>query len=78
MNQNIKCPKCEKDMQIGYLLDHGHLNSTTQTHWVEGEPQKGFFGLKIKSKKVLPTSTFRCPKCGFIELYAPENDNKER
>jgi hypothetical protein len=58
-------------MEVGYFLDVGHANRPFQQRWVPGEPKKSFwFGLKIDRSQLVPVTTFRCPKCGYLESYA--------
>ncbi len=39
--------------------------------WVEGEPKKAWFGLRLpKQKEWIPIATLRCSVCGYIESYA--------
>ena len=70
---DIKCPKCQNLMDEGFLLDRGTEHILYQSHWVEGKAEKSFWaGLKVKDRKQKAIVLFRCPDCGFIELYAPE------
>ena len=59
-------------MAQGFLLeftDHGVGHATS---WVEGAPEKGWFGaVKRKGKKELTVETFRCERCFLLESYAP-------
>ncbi|MSR61235.1 MAG: hypothetical protein EXS08_02140 [Planctomycetes bacterium] len=66
-----KCPKCGPAMDEGFVLDERH-RGVTQSSWVEGEPVPSFWsGLKLSGHLRLKVSTFRCPKCGYLESYAP-------
>lgn len=63
-------------MEEGFLMDKGHANSRTQQEWVEGEPEPSFWlGLSLKGKDKLRVATYRCPKCGLLQSYAP-NDGR--
>lgn len=54
------------------MLDKGDYNSPTQQEWAEGPPEKSFWtGLKLKGKEKLRVATYRCPKCGLLQSYAP-------
>ena len=45
---------------------------TVQEKWVPGAPQTSIWrGLKIDSSQTCPVFTLRCPKCGYLESYAP-------
>ena len=59
-------------MEPGLLLDKGHYNSLNTAEWLEGEREESIWtGLKTKGKERLSVRTFRCPKCGYLESYAP-------
>jgi hypothetical protein len=65
------CPKCHITMEPGVLLDRGDHNSLSTSDWLKGEPERTFWGgLKTKGRDRLPVHTFRCPNCGYLELYA--------
>jgi predicted nucleic-acid-binding Zn-ribbon protein len=68
-----RCPKCQKTMERGHIPDVGHGGQVYQTGWSQGEPerQRFFGGIKFRKKEQLPLSAFRCPGCGYVELYAP-------
>ena len=69
--QARSCAKCSTLMVGGYLLDHKH-GAVTQSQWVEGAPEISYWvGLKTDERPVLPLVSFRCPKCWYVELYAP-------
>ena len=73
METEIKCPKCSNLMQEGFLLDRGADNFTFQGTWVQDKAEESFWlGLNIKNKKKINVKVFRCPKCSFLEFYAPE------
>ncbi len=68
------CAKCSALMEPGFQLDYTH-GAMTQSSWVEGEPERSFWtGVKIKGHQKLPVTTFRCPKCGYLESYARSAD----
>jgi hypothetical protein len=55
-------------MTTGYLLDSGEAPKVTE--WIEGPPDKSFWGLKLKNRRRFPVVADRCERCGFLELYA--------
>ena len=64
------CPKCSGIMEEGFLPEHGRSFVIAST-WHEGEPEPSFWrGTKIDPMKEKKIRSFRCVKCGFIELYA--------
>jgi hypothetical protein len=67
------CPDCQRRMEGGYLLDRAHATHEVGT-WVEGAPEKSFWG-GIKNKKnvrQLTVYAWRCPGCKQVRLYAPD------
>ena len=66
-----ECPKCRRPMQRGFLLDGRHAERRSVSEWVEGAPEKSFWsGLKIGDRRVMPVTTWRCERCGYLESYA--------
>jgi hypothetical protein len=55
MNEVKKCPKCNGEMEIGYLRDAPYWRKGTSL-WQVG------FGTRVYA--------YRCKSCGYIELYA--------
>lgn len=53
----------------GFVVDHGH-GATLVSHWIEGTPERGIFGLKLRRRKKIPVQTWRCGRCGHLERYA--------
>jgi hypothetical protein len=66
VEQAIACPKCNKQMQEGYLRDEARL-----ARWYEGPPRR-WLGMTLVgwAKKQLPITAYRCPGCGYLESYA--------
>ena len=66
------CNDCQRSMEGGYLLDRNHTNHEVGT-WVEGPPEKSFWGgiKKIKGRRQLSVYAWRCPGCSIVRLYAP-------
>jgi len=73
MSTPTKCPKCDGEMQEGFILDWtegGRLASS----WVAGKPEASFWmGTKIDGKEQHHIQSFRCTKCGYLESYARES-----
>ena len=66
----LKCPKCQNEMESGFLPDNQGYNSVVVVgDWALGPPRKQFGG-NIVSDVYRPVTAFRCKNCGFIELYA--------
>jgi DNA-directed RNA polymerase subunit RPC12/RpoP len=68
---SYRCPKCQKTMEEGHVPDIGR-NSATRSAWSHGlaEPRRFLSGIKFNRKEQIPLSAYRCPSCGFVELYA--------
>ena len=66
------CPKCGGRIEAGFLLEQRDGNMKGVTEWVEGAPEKGWFGaVKVHRKRRLAVQTQRCTRCGYLESYAP-------
>jgi hypothetical protein len=63
------CHRCGGRMTEGFVLDHtqgGYKQST----WVEGPAEKSVWvGLKLKGRKKIPMTSYRCERCGLVENY---------
>ncbi len=65
------CPKCQGTMSEGVLVDNGYYAYTVGA-WQAGAPVVSrWTGLKVNKKALIPTTAYRCGRCGFVELYAP-------
>jgi len=66
------CPKCGGRFEAGFLLEQRDGNMKGVTEWVEGAPERGWFGtVKVHRKRRLAVQTQRCSRCGYLESYAP-------
>ena len=68
---SLRCPKCQKTMEEGHVPDIGY-GAATQSVWSPGpaEPTRFFGGIRLKKKEQIALSAYRCPDCGYVELYA--------
>jgi predicted nucleic-acid-binding Zn-ribbon protein len=68
---SFRCPKCQKTMEEGHVPDiaSGHA---TQSAWAPGaaDRRRFFGGIRLKKTELIPFSAYRCPSCGYVELYA--------
>jgi hypothetical protein len=74
MNENIRCPDCDAEMEKGFIPDNAH-GAVLQAHWQQGEPDKNKFlgldaGIKVKKDLMRPITCFRCSDCGLLKYYA--------
>lgn len=75
MVNELKCPKCNGIMQVGFVADQTY-GGVLPGRWVKGKPQRSFwFGTKISDRVVINVSAYRCATCGYIELYARDREN---
>jgi hypothetical protein len=68
---NKTCAKCGGRMDQGFVLEKDR-NQKAVTEWVEGMPDKKWYGLSIKGKRKLTVEAWRCGRCGYLESYAPD------
>lgn len=69
-----KCPKCQSRMASGFIVDTTY-GSVAASEWAGGEPHYSIWtGVRMKGRERHPVTTFRCPKCGFLESYAPAGE----
>ena len=70
------CPKCSGRMNEGAILTRDSYDMRHAGEWLEGVPEKSIWtGLKVRGRTVLPITSFRCERCGFLENYADQIDN---
>jgi hypothetical protein len=58
-------------MVRGFIPDLSY-GAVAVSSWVEGVPEKSFWtGTKLGPDQIrVPTATFRCASCGYLESYA--------
>ena len=72
VDRSPTCAKCSSSMEKGFVLDNAH-GGRVQGGWVEGEPERSIWtGIKLKGRKQVPITTYRCQRCGYLESYARE------
>ena len=73
MQLKSDCPKCKKQMQEGVTLDRTAYRSAWPSLWIEGPVENGWLGnIKLRGKKTIDITTYRCFSCGYLESYAPQ------
>ena len=71
MARELECLRCKGPMERGFVADKAHYSVPETQKWVEGIPERSFWsGLKTKDRDVVPVSTWRCERCGYLESYA--------
>jgi DNA-directed RNA polymerase subunit RPC12/RpoP len=64
------CAKCGRAMEAGFVVDRSQ-GGVAQSAWVDGAPTPSLWtGLKLKGHQLVPVTTYRCTKCGYLESYA--------
>ena len=67
---DVDCPKCRVAMEEGFIKDVGY-GDVQPSKWVEGAPEKSFWtGVTTRGKEQVQVTTYRCPRCGYLESYA--------
>ncbi|HXO40308.1 MAG TPA: PF20097 family protein [Thermoanaerobaculia bacterium] len=69
-SQTLTCPRCNGDMEEGFVVDLGAYNTVFPSQWVQGQPEKSLLGTKIAGKVRFRIATYRCRRCGYLESYA--------
>jgi hypothetical protein len=67
------CPKCSTFMDRGYIPDYANSDVVVlQAVWTPGDPRPRRFqtGIRTDPGAQIPLTAYRCPSCGYVELYA--------
>src|SRR5271170_6266458 len=73
VEHHASCSKCGGRLEKGFILDHTGASYAHRSSWTPGDPKKTFWsGLDITN--AVPVDTFRCTSCGYLESYAPKQD----
>jgi hypothetical protein len=62
------CPKCQSEMEQGFLFRPSNPNPSIPIYWVQGPPIKNFW-LGTVGGVSQYLAAFRCKSCGYTELY---------
>ena len=66
------CLRCGGELEEGFLLDRTD-SGYRQGEWVDGLPEKSVWtGLKLKGRRKIPLTTYRCVACGRLDFFATE------
>ena len=76
-DSNIACPKCSQRMLEGFLpytIGATGLHPSYPLDWASGKPLMGWLGrwsgLRMSGRVRAPVTAYRCPSCGYVEIYA--------
>ena len=58
-------------MERGFVLDESY-GQRKPSRWIEGAPEYWIWNLKVRGKRQVEISSYRCTRCGYLESYAPE------
>jgi hypothetical protein len=73
MPELTECLRCRGRMERGLILDRGESNMANEQKWIEGTPERRWWGaIKTSGRESFPVRTFRCERCGWLESYANE------
>jgi hypothetical protein len=62
-------------MEDGFIKDDTYGEAHVSS-WVAGAPESSFWlGTKTRGKTIMPVTTFRCSRCGYLESYAHESES---
>ena len=64
-----RCTKCNGRMEQGFLLDNTS-GGIANAEWASGEAKRSkWMGVRMKGRRKLEITAYRCIDCGHIELY---------
>jgi hypothetical protein len=70
MKEQVECIRRHVHMEAGFVANVSEYG-WKQPIWSPAEPKESFLiGLKLAKEQVVPVTTFRCPKYGYLESYA--------
>ena len=64
------CPRCNRSMEEGFLIDSSDGGMPTVGGWHRGQPIRKWWGLKTAKAERLAITSWRCMSCGLLENYA--------
>ena len=70
MPHSTDCPKCQGKMSEGVIVDMGYGQSVIAQWQPAPNSVSRWFGLKVRKKECLPTTSYRCTRCGYLESFA--------
>ena len=73
VEHQASCSKCGGQLEKGFIVDHTGASYFHRLLWNPGDPKKTFWS-GLDAKNAVPVDTFRCTSCGYLESYAPKQD----
>jgi hypothetical protein len=69
MIRDNRCSRCQGALEDGFLADETS-NGTADIHWASGPANRSrWFGVRMKGRRKLAVTAYRCRDCGHLELY---------
>ncbi|MBL8228210.1 MAG: hypothetical protein JNL98_07025 [Bryobacterales bacterium] len=69
----MTCIKCGASMEQGFVMDKDDHGSIRQARWLQGKFESSIWtGAKTAGRDCYAVVSYRCLKCGFLEMYAKE------
>lgn len=68
----MKCPKCDGEMVVGYVLDSRTGGADFPAVWLRGHSKRRVSLIRGPYGQGKPITAYRCEACGYLELYARE------
>jgi hypothetical protein len=66
------CLRCGHAMEQGFLYNKGNDEDGFDS-WIEGARQTSFWkGTSLKGRARFAITTYRCPRCGYLESRADQ------
>lgn len=67
-----RCIRCDGSLEVGFMVDKGDYNATSQAQWASGKPNTSFWRMSAvqSGNQTLPVVTYRCKSCGRLESFA--------
>ncbi len=69
-SNSIKCPKCDGQMEAGFVLDRQWGQRGKPLLWIEAAQLALTTSADPNDAGQLVLDAYRCLGCGFVELYA--------
>ena len=73
-SDNLKCPKCDRQMEAGFMLDRKLADRGRPLLWVEAAQIGLTTNADPSDAGQFAVDAYRCLGCGFVELYAGMGD----
>ena len=69
--QSLTCPKCQAQMQEGFIPIFRYAQGPQVGRWAAGTIKPSFYWLGLGWNNMRQIVTYRCSACGYLESFAP-------